>query len=330
VAAEYKRADTVDELLDLFLEKHPRPQSSWTKECRRIFSKDVRPLIGGMKLPDVGRSHVRQIVDTVRGRGATVTVNRTLAALRRAFSWAVSKDLMSTNPALNLATDVEESPKDRTLDAQEIRSLWQGLDAGVMGTKSALALRLILVTGQRPGEVCGARRSELDLNAGMWLISSSRAKNRQDHLVPLSDLAKTCFRAASDASGNSEYLFPSRPRKGAGLGGTCPMQSHALSHAMRNALKALGLADNPATPHDLRRTVATHMARIGIADSHVGRVLNHGTELRRTITSRVYIRHDFLTEKRQALDAWAQELERILGGPSHASIVIGFQRLQSP
>lgn len=77
--------------------------------------------------------------------------------------------------------------------------------------------------------------------------------------------------------------------------------------------RVLWLAGTPATPHDLRRTAATHMARIGIAERIVGRVLNHGTEQRRTITSQVYIHHDYATEKRQALDTWANELSRIVG-----------------
>ena len=108
---EYKRANTVDQLLDLFLEKHQRPDAAWTPECKRIFNKDVRPLIGRIKLPDLNRGHVRQVIEVVRDRGATVTVNRMLAALRRAFSWAVSKDLLAVNPALNMATDIQETGK---------------------------------------------------------------------------------------------------------------------------------------------------------------------------------------------------------------------------
>jgi len=86
----------------------------------RIFNKDVRPLVDSVKLSDLTRSHVRQIIDTVQARGATVTVNRTRAALRRAFSWAVSKDLMVANPAMNMATDIADNIKDRALSSAEI------------------------------------------------------------------------------------------------------------------------------------------------------------------------------------------------------------------
>ena len=310
---EYKKANTVDQLLDLFLEKHPRPDAAWTLECRRIFNKDVRPLIGRIKLPDLNRGHARQVIEAVRDRGATVTVNRTLAALRRAFSWAVSKDLLAVNPALNMATDIQETGKDRALTIVEIETFWKGLGIAAMGERSRLALKIVLATGQRPGEVCGASKSELDLAGGVWLIPARRTKNKEAHSLPLSKLAIQLFAQAIILSGDSEYVFPSRPRNGKALGLTAPLQSHALSHAMRDNLKTLGLEKKPATPHDLRRTAATHMARLGIPDRSVGRVLNHGTELRRTITSRVYIHYDYANEKRQALDTWAMELSQIVG-----------------
>jgi integrase len=311
--ADYKAADTVDQLLDLYLEKHPRPDASWTLESKRIFSKNVRPLIGRVKLPHLDRSHVRQVVEAVRDRGVGVAVNRTLAALRRAFSWAVSKDLLPINPALNMATDIPENGKDRALSVEEIKSLWEGLETASMGERARLALRLVLVTGQRPGEVCGARRSEIDLKNAEWLIPAKRAKNRKPHFVPLSPLAVELFNAAIKLGTKGEFVFPSLPRSRTGVVKQKPLQAHALSHAMRNDLETLGLDAAPATPHDLRRTAATHMARIGISERIVGRVLSHGTEQRRTITSQVYIHHDYAVEKRQALEAWAAELSRIVG-----------------
>ena len=321
-----KKAETVNELLDEFLRRHPRPNADWTTACRGYFKRDVRPIIGSIKLPELTRQNVRSVLKAVEDRGAKTSVNRTLAAMRRAFSWAVSQDLMEANPALNMATDIKETPKDRALTSDEIKRFWQGLenDETPMGPKSRIALKLILVTGQRPGEVCGAKRIEIDLASKIWTIPIERAKNRQLHAVPLSELALELFKEALriSESDNSEYIFTSRPRKGIGLSLTEAMQTHALSHAMRGALKQLGLDNSPATPHDLRRTTATHMARLGMSDRIVGRVLNHGTELRRTITARVYIQHDFLGEKKTALDSWASELKHIVTGKQVASNVV--------
>lgn len=307
-AAAVRRADTLGELLDQFLTSHPSPNAAWTKECARIFKKDVRPRIGHVKLPDLGRQHVRQVLTAVKDRGATATTNRTLAALRRALSWALSEDLIAVNPASGIVTNIQEMPKDRALTSDEIRTFWNKLDDAPIGERTRFALRLVLVTGQRPGEVCGASKAEIDLSAGIWSIPKERAKNRQAHIVPLSNLAKDLFRHAMAQEPDSEFVFATKARVKDGLAKPKAMASHALSHALRDSLKALGMQKEPFTPHDLRRTVATHMARLGIPDRTVGKVLNHGTELRRTITARVYIQHDFLAEKKGALDAWADEL----------------------
>lgn len=322
LVSDYKIADTLGQLLDLFLEKHQRPDAVWTRECKRIFNKDVRPLIGSIKLPDLNRGHIRHVIEAVRDRGATVTVNRTLAALRRALSWGVSKDLLPINPALNMGTDIEETGKDRALSVDEIKAFWEGLHDAPMGERSRLILKIILATAQRPGEVCGATKAELNLENGSWLIPSKRTKNKEAHFVPLSKLAAKLFKQALSLSGDSDFIFSSRPRKGRALGLTAAIQVNALSHAMRLSLKELGLKAKPATPHDLRRTAATHMARLGIPNHNVGRVLNHGTEMRRTITSRVYIHYDYANEKKLALESWASELSRIVGlGASPSNVV---------
>ncbi|MEO6609639.1 MAG: tyrosine-type recombinase/integrase [Aestuariivirga sp.] len=324
-AAE-KRAETVSELLDLFIQHHPRPDASWTKECKRIFDRNVKPLIGTIKLPALTRQHIRLVIKGMKDRGVTTAVNRTLAALRRALSWAVSEDMLVSNPAQNLVTEVEESPKDRALSVAEVRAFWAGIDNRdtYMSQKSRLALKLILATGQRPGEVCGAARSELNLEDRIWTIPSRRAKNKRLHAVPLSDLAVELFEKALKLSADdgSDFVFTSRARQGVGVGRTRSMQSHALSHAMRGSLDTLGLKDASASPHDLRRTCASHMARLGFTDSIVSKVLNHSLEQKRSVTARVYIQHDFLAEKRIALEAWAAELQRIIAGQPMMSNVI--------
>ena len=323
--AALRRAETLDQLLDQFLAAHRAPNAAWTKLCRHYFTKDVRPLIGHVKLPDLTRQHIRQVLNAVKDRGAKATVNRTLAALRRALSWAVQVDLIIVNPAAGIVTDITEQPKDRALSEDEIQQFWNALDNAPIGDRTRLALRLVLATGQRPGEVCGARKTEIDLTAGMWTIPQERAKNKQVHSVPLSNLAKTLFKKAIATAADGEFVFAARSRAKDGIAKWKAMESHALSHALRDSLTALGLEGAPFTPHDLRRTMATHMARLGISDRTVGKVLNHGTELRRTITARVYIQHDFMDEKKAALDAWASEIERLTDDRQTESNVVAMR-----
>ena len=139
-------------------------------------------------------------LNAVKDRGAKATTNRTLAALRRALSWALSEDLISVNPASRIVTNIEEQPKDRALSQDEIRKFWNSLDSSPIGERTRLAMRLVLVTGQRPGEVCGARKIEIDPVAGVWTIPQERVKNRQIHVVPLFQSCKGSFPAGDGAA----------------------------------------------------------------------------------------------------------------------------------
>ena len=312
-ATAIRKSETVSEMLDAFIANHRKPGALWTIESKRKFEKDVKPLIGHIKLPDLNRQHIRAVLKRVADRNAKATVNRTLATIRRALSWAVQEDLIAVNPAAGIVTGIEEQPKDRALTQAEIAAFWHGLDDAPMGERSKLALRLVLLTGQRPGEVCGILKSELDLDVKTWTLPMGRTKNRKLHVVPLHQLAVTMLQQAMALDPESPFAFTTRSRTRNDIPKAKAIDGHALSHAMRGSLQALGLADNPATPHDLRRTTATHMARLGFSDHVVGKVLNHGTELRRTITARVYVQHDFFREKKAALDAWGNEIERIIG-----------------
>lgn len=324
-ASKIRKAETLSELLDDFLANHPKPTALWTIESGRKFEKDVKPLIGHVKLPDLNRQHIRAVLKRVADRKAKATVNRTLAAVRRALSWAVQEDLLTFNPAAGIVTNIAETPKDRALSQDEIRLFWQGLDNASMGVRSRIALRLVLVTGQRPGEVCGMLKAELDLEAKTWTLPKGRTKNGKAHTVPLHPLALELIQEAMALDPDEPFLFCTKGRTGDYIAKVKPMDGHALSHAMRGSLEALGLLDNPATPHDLRRTAATHMSRLGFTDHIVGKVLNHGTELRRTITARVYIQHEFLMEKRAALDAWGNEIERLIGRRESVNNVVNLR-----
>jgi integrase len=323
--AAIRRAESLNQLLDQFLASHPAPEAAWTRECKRIFARNVRPVIGHVKLPDLGRQHIRQVLNIVKERGAMAATNRTLAALRRALSWGLSEDMIAVNPASGITTNIQEQPKDRALSQDEIRQFWNGLDGAPIGERTRLALRLVLATGQRPGEVCGAKVSEIDLTAGTWNIPKERAKNRQAHVVPLSNLAKDLFRQALAIDPDSPFAFTTRARAKDGIAKPKAMESHALSHALRDSLKALEMEGAPFTPHDLRRTVATHMARLGVSEIIVGKVFNHQSGKAATITSQIYIRHNYLAEKRAALDTWAVELEQITRANSIAGNVVALR-----
>jgi integrase len=311
---EIKTVETIGDLLDRYLKDSRPPSAKWGTEVERIFRKDVRPAIGTRKIDNIKRTDILAILNEIKDRGAGISANRALAAIRRAFSWAVAEGYLQANPALGIAPRAKEKSRDRALSEPEIPTFWTGLDDARMPDGTRLALRLALVTGQRIGEVCGALKSEFNLDRGEWQIPPSRTKNRKPHFVPLSPLAVDLFQQAIGMSGESKFVFPSRQQSGC-------IDPQGIARSMRRALEVLGLKDNPATPHDLRRTVASHMAAMGIGENIVARVLNHSTEIGRTITGAVYVRYSFAAEKRHALEAWAARLADIIDGSLNGNVV---------
>jgi integrase len=176
----------------------------------------------------------------------------------------VSEGYLPVNPALGIAPRAKEESRTRALSQSEIRTFWRGLNEARMPDGTRLALLLALVTGQRIGEVCGALKSEFNIERGEWHIPPSRTKNRKSDFVPLSPLAVELLQQAIAMSGESKFVFPSRQRSGC-------IEPPGIARSMRQALKVLGLSKHPATPHDLRRTVASQMAAMGIGENIVAR-----------------------------------------------------------
>jgi integrase len=313
-------ADTLAELAEAYLEKWARPRKRSAAEDERILKKDVVPAWGQRKAKDITRRDVIALLDKIVDRGSPIAANRTLAVVRRMFGWALSRDIVSMNPCVGVRPPGQETRRDRVLSADEIAGLWRAFDNPDLAISKLirLALKLQLATGQRKGEVVGAEWGEFDLDQTIWTIPAARAKNKLAHRVPLSALALRVLddiKAANVdkkkgvAPDGPRWLFPS-PRTGRPVTGT------AIDHAMRANRDALGTGD--ATPHDLRRTAASHMTSIGISRLVVSKILNHAEP---GITA-VYDRHSYDREKRAALDAWGARLGQIVSCTRPATIVL--------
>jgi integrase len=207
----------------------------------------------------------------------------------------------------------EETPRARALDADEILTIWQALDrpdgheTTVKAMKSLkLALKLLLVTAQRRGELMQAKREEFDLEREAWLIPAEHSKNGYAHAVPLTPLAVDLVKELFELAGDSKYLVPS-PR--ANEEHDLPMTERALTRLVGNNREAFAIPH--WTPHDLRRTATTLMKRT--TGEAWDRVLNHlPPKLHRT-----YDVHDpwaYFDQKKAALQAWDERLQAILAG----------------
>jgi integrase len=281
-------ADTFGELAEDYIKRQAMPNKRSWREDRRALDRDMLPRFKTRKATDIRRRDVIAMLDAIKDRGAPVLANRTLAILRRIFTWAIEKEIVEVNPCLAIKPSPETS-RDRVLSEDEIRSLWAAFDEAPL--HSGARFKLQLLTATRPGEVKSLRRADLDIEGGWWTIPAGVSKNKLAHRVPLSPKALEIIATLK----GEDWLFPS-PAGG-------PVRSNTKPWAdIRKTAKV------DAKPHDLRRTAASYMAAMGIGRLTLARLLNHVD----SAVTAVYDRHSYDREKREALEAWALKIEEIL------------------
>lgn len=309
---DYKDSDTIDGLSEMFMEWAKKNKKSW-EEDQRIINKDILPMLGSLKVQDVKKKDILAIIDKVVARGATVTANRTLACIRKMLNFAVERDIIEVSPCHSVKMPSKESPRDRVLTQDEIMTFWQGLDNDkvAMSKETKLALRLVLATAQRKGEILEAEWSEIDMQNRWWTIPKEKAKNGLSHRVPLSDKTIELLNELKVLTGEYKYILPNRDDKEKHL------TEWVLSGAINKNFEHIGVVVK-FTPHDLRRTAVSHMTSMGISRFIVKKILNHADK---DVTA-VYDRHSYDKEKRFALDAWGAELSRILDKEKSSNVLV--------
>lgn len=309
-----REAMTVDDLVKEYLARSAKPLRGY-KEIKRILEREVVPIWGRRKVKAIKRRDLILLLDGIIDRGAPVMANRTRSWVVRMFNFAVSRDVIEVNPCGNVEAPAVEVERERTLSDHEIRGLWTGLDKTDLSLATRLAIKLILVTAQRPSEAAGLALSELDLEQKQWNLPSERAKNKRAHVVPLSPQAIALIERAKKECAHGNVLFPGERKRN-------PITAGVLDRAFRKHAAALGIpvikppeGAHPGTrtrlgftPQDLRRTAASGMTKLGHTRFIAQRVLNH-TE---PGIGRVYDRYEYLKEKQAALETWGMRLDEIL------------------
>ena len=298
-------APTFAQLAETWIVRHGRPNKGARSlyDDQLMLNREIKPIIGGMKADEVSKQNIIGILEAVAVRGARVRSNRVLALVRSIYRWGIAEDLIHFDPTQGVRPRTPERPRERVLSNEEVCTFWHSLDDAPMGQSVASILRLALVTGQRIGEIAGMAKAELDLSAAMWTQSGTRRKNKQMTRVPLSPLAMAIVSEAVGHSGDSPYVFPSPSGRG-------PTTAHAATRALSRARPGLGL--DHFRVHDLRRTVATGMASLGINPHTISLVLDHISVTKGTVTGAVYVKYSFDREKREALDRWAAHVEQTI------------------
>ncbi|MGE0852439.1 MAG: tyrosine-type recombinase/integrase, partial [Hyphomicrobiaceae bacterium] len=292
-------AETFASLANQYIAEHRQRNarggkpSRATAEIDRLLRADILPVIGHHRAEAVTKRQVMETVEAVAARGSFVTADHVLGLVRAIYNWANSTGRLEVNPTFGLKKRNAGKPRERVLSDIEVRTLWQALDAAPkLSDEIRTALKLELLLGVRIGEALGAARSEVDLELGVWTIPAHRTKAEREHRLPLSPLAVELLRTALDRAGDSPWLFPS-PIDGQ------PIRPKSASRVLLRVRDKIGVPG--IGTHDLRRTLATGLGNMGVADEVIERVLNHAP---RTVAGKHYNHAKHFEPMRHALEAW--------------------------
>lgn len=297
-----RRAATMAVLVEEYLTRHAIPHKKSWQEDRRIISKDILPVWGKRKAKDITRLDVLALLDGIRDRGAPIAANRTLALIKRMFHFAIERDIVGASPVVAIRA-TKESPRDRMLTDSELTTFVRGLEAAGYTPLVKLALKFQLLTAQRKGEVIAAEWVHIE--GDTWTLPATHTKNGKAHVVPLSPQALMVLEEIKVLSGNSPFLFT----------GT---KAHMRANALDRLIRIHSFFGLPRfTPHDLRRTAASHMTLLGIPRLVVSKLLNHSD----TSVTSIYDRHSYTEEKRYAMETWGRKVEEKSLPREEASLV---------
>jgi integrase len=299
---ERKERGTVAEVTADYVERHLKRNTRRWRDAEQMLKRDVLPQWGTRPMASITRRDVLDLVDGVLDRGSPVSANRVLSRIKALFNWAIARSVVEHNPAFGIKEPHREQPREKTLSEAELRAIWGAFNA--MGHPFGPLCKLLLLTAQRRGEVAAMRWDQLDFSDAVWRLEASDTKAARAHIVPLAPVAVELLRHLPRVD-HSPLVFPSER-----LASDRPVSG--FSKALRTAQRISGVA--AWTFHDLRRSVATGLARLGVAPHVTEKILNHSGGHSLSQLARVYNTYSYGKECRQALELWAAELERIVSG----------------
>jgi integrase len=293
---------TFEELATRYVEEYAKRKNKSWKQADALVRRHLLPRWGKLQAADISRSDVKAMMVRI---DAPIVANQVLAAASAIFAWAIREDIVKTNPCA-LVERNETKSRERVLSDSEIPKFWAAFDSA--GLVPSTALKMILLTGQRPGEVAHMRREHIE--DGWWTMPGDPVpsldwpgtKNGATHRIWL-PLPAQALLAEMDGDG---FVFAG-PRGGA---------VDRLDGAMRDICKALGA--ERATPHDLRRTHGTTIAALGFGREAMNRVQNH----KEGGIASVYDRHGYADENKRIMEAVAARIMALVeGGPAASNVI---------
>ena len=285
-----------------------------TEEMLAAYKLDIQPFIGTKLACDVTSDDIADLLGAIVDRGSVRKSDVVRGYLMRAFNLGrkarYSSLWRTSTPNFNIIVNPVEviekagayNPRNRELSKEEVKVLWNDLDN--FNTATALAVKLIFTTGARVTEILEAKKSEFDLEAGVWALPMDRwkirrkAEHTQPHLVPLTATHIALLKEAMALSGKSEYLFP---------GKMDTLKYRSVNQAIGRYCARTGFEH--FVTKDLRRSFKTLTGAAGLSLEIRNRLQGHAFS---DIGSKNYDRYSYWTEKQEAMMKWERWFDRII------------------
>lgn len=303
-----RHTNTFEAVRKRFIDQEIKPSVKAWQNAERVLKLHVEPKWKDRPLSDIRRADVHELLDGLVQEGKVGTAREVRKHLSRLFNWAIDREIVTDSPVHGLTRGDLEPNEDagRALSDTELRAIWQA--TGEMGYPFGPWYRLLMLTGRRREEWAAATRSEIDAEKRLHDLPKERHKSGRGHVVPLSDPAWAVFDSLPIWPGNDYHLFSTD-------GGTGHIKGFSKAKARLDTL-ALKLLkkDNPDATlanfrvHDFRVTCETRLAALGFSPDVFGAVLGHA----KAGLQRTYNKHDYLAEKRAALDAFATHIMQVV------------------
>jgi integrase len=286
-------ADQMEDLLEAFIAQHVSKNRS-AYEISRLLRREVGKPWAGKSIHEITKRDVVELISAIDQRGSPSTANKTLKVLRTFMRWCVGRAVLERSQAEGVPFPAKAIARDRVLNDQELAQII--LAGRKMGGPFGSIVELLALTGQRRQEVAGTTWNELNLPAHVWTLPKARTKNSKEHIVHLSDQSVAVLKRGIV---RGPFVFS--------VSGTKPFKQ--FSKAKRQLDDLSGVTGWRL--HDLRRTCVSGMARLGVAPHVADKILNHQSGTISGVAA-VYQRHEFLPERRHALELWGAHIGEIL------------------
>ena len=306
---------TVAELCHRYLRRSKVRQKKTYDEDVRQITRSVLPAWGRRPVRSISRKDVYALIDDVAER-APIAANRLLALVKPLFEYAEDREIIPASPAAAVKKPAKEKKRERALDLDECAAVLKGLEGASMGPTSRWVVRFLFLTGQRLGEVSGAQWSEF--NGSAWNLPGERTKYGKPHRVPMTPLLQACLVHLQERAGSSPFVFPARSKTGHVVGDSVSSALGKERHKKDKKAKGkkgrtergkegMAFGVEYFTLHDIRRTVASRLAELGVEYEVIARLLNHSLA---GITAR-YNQFDYWEPAQQAMETWHEKLLEI-------------------